>query len=129
MTSNLIRSSIERPNPPKISRLTGLAALRSLIHYSRQPLEFSTLTREKYGDGVCLTLGPVQIHLLNHPALIEAVLAKQNQRFIKDISYRALKGVFGDGLLLSEGDVWKRHRRLMQPGFEAIAWRIMPLRW
>jgi len=97
----------------------GLSIIGSLIEYSRKPLEFSTRCAHEYGDAVSLSLGPIHIYLFNHPSLIEEVLSRQNQNFIKDISYRVLKGVFGDGLLLSDGDLWKRHRRLMQSAFNS----------
>ena len=117
MTREMTRVDVDRPGSLPLPHLQGLTALRGLIHYSRQPLAFSALARDKYGDAVRLQLGPVDLYLFNHPSLIEAVLSQQNQHFVKDLSYRALRGAFGDGLLLSEGDLWRRHRRLMQPGF------------
>ena len=97
----------------------GLSTIGSIIEYSQKPLEFSTRCAHEYGDVVFLSLGPIRMYLFNHPSLIEEVLSKQNQNFIKDISYRVLKGVFGDGLLLSDGELWKRHRRLMQSAFNS----------
>ena len=105
-------SNHQQPPGPR-----GLSVIGSLLEYSRKPLEFSTKCAREYGDVVSLSLGSVRVYLFNHPSLIEEILSKQNQNFIKDISYRALRGVFGDGLLLSDGDLWKRHRRLMQPAF------------
>ncbi len=97
----------------------GLSLISSLLEFSRTPLEFSLKCAAKYGDMVSLGVGPVRTYLLNHPSLIEEVFSKDNQNCIKDISYRVLKGVFGDGLLLSNGDLWKRHRRLMQSAFSS----------
>lgn len=97
----------------------GILLLKSLVEYSRTPLEFSLKCAREYGDVVSLSVGPVRTYLLNHPSLIEEVLNKKNEYFIKDISYRILKGVFGDGLLLSDGELWQRHRRLMQSAFNS----------
>jgi cytochrome P450 len=37
--------------------------------------------------------------------------------WIKDRLSRRASDVFGDGLLLSEGDAWRRQRRMLNPGF------------
>ncbi|MDJ0632748.1 MAG: cytochrome P450 [Xenococcaceae cyanobacterium MO_188.B29] len=106
-------SSTQPPGP------RGLSLLSSLVEYTFTPIEFLLKSAREYGDVVSLSIGPIRTYLFNHPDLIDEVLNKQNQNCIKDISYRALKGVFGDGLLLSDGDFWKRHRRMIQPAFTA----------
>ncbi|MDJ0691420.1 MAG: cytochrome P450 [Xenococcaceae cyanobacterium MO_188.B32] len=89
------------------------------VYHTYTPLEFLLKSARKYGDCVSLSVGSIRIYLFNHPNLIEEVLNKQNQNCIKDISYRVLKEVFGDGLLLSDGEIWKHHRQLMQPAFSS----------
>ena len=101
----------------QVSRLRGLSLVRALLRFSRTPLEF-LLDAAEYGDIVDLSLGS-QVCLFNHPALIEEVLSKQNQNCIKDYSYRAMQDVLGNGLLLSHGNTWKYHRRLMQSAFNS----------
>lgn len=97
----------------------GLSLVKSLYEYSRTPLEFSLKCARQYGDIVSLSIGSIRNYLLNDPSLIEEVLSKQNQNFTKDISYRILKKTFGNGLLLSDGELWKRHRKLMQSAFSS----------
>ena len=110
---NRNKSNKQLPGP------RGLSLLGSLREYTFMPIEFLLKSAREYGDVVSLSIGPIRTCLFNHPDLIEEVLNKQNPNCIKDISYRVLKGVFGDGLLLSDGDLWKRHRRLIQPAFTA----------
>jgi cytochrome P450 len=55
--------------------------------------------------------------LLNHPDLVEEVLVAQNRRFIKHFALRRTRRTLGNGLLTSEGDFWRRQRRLAQPAF------------
>src|SRR5580693_3266810 len=49
--------------------------------------------------------------------LTEYVLVANHQSFSKSMDYRALSRVLGQGLLTSEGEFWKRQRRLVQPAF------------
>ena len=36
---------------------------------------------------------------------------------MKAFTYRPLRALIGNGLLTSEGENWRRHRRLIQPVF------------
>jgi cytochrome P450 len=45
------------------------------------------------------------------------VLAANQDNYVKAFTYRPLRVLIGDGLLTSEGAVWRRHRRLIQPLF------------
>ncbi len=57
--------------------------------------------------------------LLNDPALIEQVLVLQHQKFIKGVLLRlTAQRLLGQGLLTSEGELWRRQRRLAQPAFQ-----------
>jgi cytochrome P450 len=83
----------------------------------RDPLGFLRAMRDTHGDVVRVAIGPVRMALLSHPDLVEEVLVTQNRLFIKDRFLRVLRPVLGDGLLMSEGDFWRRQRRLAQPAF------------
>jgi cytochrome P450 len=55
---------------------------------------------------------------LNSPAAIEEMLIRQHDKFTKHRFYwRHVRGVFGQGLFLSEGAFWQRQRRLAAPAF------------
>lgn len=55
--------------------------------------------------------------IVNDAALIDEVLVGQSRRFIKDRTTRALAEITGEGLLVSDGEFWRRQRRLAQPAF------------
>jgi cytochrome P450 len=101
------------PPGPKGLPLLGLA-----LQVMRDPLETLRRLAREYGDIVCI---PVLNHhriLLNHPDFIEQVCVVQQAKFhkstlTKDVTERLL----GQGLLISEGDFWRRQRRLAQPAF------------
>jgi cytochrome P450 len=66
---------------------------------------------------VPVRLGPSPGLLIYHPDAIEEVLVVRNRDFIKSRGVRLLRALLGDGLFISEGDLWLRQRRLMQPAF------------
>ena len=55
--------------------------------------------------------------MVNDPELIEAICVTQNRQFHKDRFAQDLRRVLGTGLLTSDGDFWRRQRRLAQPAF------------
>ena len=91
----------------------------NLPEYVGGPLEFLINLRRQYGDIARLRFFNVPVFILNKPEHIEYVLVTNNRAFIKPIDFRFpfFKGIFGNGLLTSEGDFWLRQRRLAQPAF------------
>lgn len=107
----------QQPLHDEAYRISGLAALWELLTFARNPIDFATKSAQEYGDTAILSLGSIEIFLFHHPDLITEVLNTQYQSFIKDVSYRSLSKVLGNGLLLSDGELWRRHRQLMAPAF------------
>jgi cytochrome P450 len=58
-------------------------------------------------------------YFLYHPRDIEYVISTNAKNFIKSRNQRSplFQRLVGNGLLTSEGDAWKRQRRLAQPAF------------
>jgi cytochrome P450 len=74
------------------------------------------------GDVVRLTIGlpglRFDMYCLFHPDGVRAVLAGSREGYSKgNRFYRQVAEVFGWGLLTSEGELWQRQRRLIQPLF------------
>jgi cytochrome P450 len=61
--------------------------------------------------------GPYEYYLVNDPDVIRHVLVDGAKTYTKSRNYVGLKLVLGDGLLTSEGDFWRRQRKLAQPAF------------
>ncbi|MBO0849315.1 MAG: cytochrome P450 [Pseudonocardia sp.] len=84
----------------------------------RDPLACYADLRREYGDAVRVPFTRRRtFYLLSRPEHAEHVLVSHQDRYVKAFTYRALRTFFGDGLLTSEGDTWRRHRRLVQPVF------------
>lgn len=70
-----------------------------------------------FGDVVYFQFLHVPMILLVHPDDIESVLLTNPANFFKSRDYRALAKVLGNGLLTSEGEIWRAQRRMLQPAF------------
>ena len=55
--------------------------------------------------------------LISRPDLLEEVLVTQSHNFVHGMALVGNKRFLGDGLLTSEGELWRRQRYLMQPAF------------
>jgi cytochrome P450 len=91
-----------------------VSALGSL----REPLEAMTYMCRRYGRFARLPLPGRSLYLLSDPELIEQVLVSDHASYGKDVFMRRMGiDVLGNGLLTSEGELWRRQRRLIQPAF------------
>ncbi|MCF8465607.1 MAG: cytochrome P450 [Flavobacteriales bacterium] len=55
--------------------------------------------------------------LVTDPDMVKHIMVDNNRNYVKSYAYRVLKVLLGEGLLTSEGDFWRKQRRLLQPGF------------
>jgi cytochrome P450 len=82
------------------------------------PLAFGLDIARRYGDLAYYHLGPLHVYQVNHPDLARQILVEHAERFLKP---RLLKHAFrpfaGEGLLTSDGPLWKQQRKLIQPAF------------
>ncbi len=51
------------------------------------------------------------------PDYIKYVLQDNNKNYTKSRAYKIVSGLLGQGLLTSEGDFWRKQRRMAQPAF------------
>jgi cytochrome P450 len=97
--------------------LDGLPFLGVLLPLRRDALGFFTRTLRQHGDRVQLRVLGQKVLLLAHPADMEAVLVNDRESYGRSTEVRNLRPIFGDGLLASDGELWRRQRRLIQPKF------------
>src|SRR3954463_13706160 len=107
-----IALEVPAPRRPRGHWLTG-----HLRPFQRDRLGYLTRCARECGDVVDLRLGPMRVRLLKHPDLIEEVLVARSRHFIKHGPLRQARPSLGNGLLTSEGDFWRKQRKLSQPAF------------
>jgi cytochrome P450 len=102
----------QRPGP-KAHPITG-----HLAQFRADRLGFFTHCARTYGDVVPLRLVHRRMLLISRPDLIEEVLVTQARHFIKHFGLRMYQPILGDGLVTSEGALWRRQRKLSAPAFQ-----------
>ncbi len=111
-------NSIPVKHPPALPGPKGLPVLGTSIGMVRDSLALLRSVAREYGDIVRIPVITGTRILLNHPDYIQQVLVMQPHKFHKSkLSKEATERLLGQGLLISEGDFWRRQRRLAQPAF------------
>lgn len=95
----------------------ALPLLGSILDVRKDPLEMFERGRREHGDTVRYRFGPFDMVAIHRPQDIRTVLLERADDFHKSPSYEGLKLVIGEGLLTSEGEFWRRQRKLMTPAF------------
>jgi len=71
----------------------------------------------KYGNIFSLKLPFAKAVIASNPDYARYVLQDNSKNYKKSLAYDLLKALLGYGLLTSEGEFWKKQRKLAQPAF------------
>lgn len=109
-----------RPTPRSFVRrdLPLAQELRRLPEFVSNYAGDQLVHHRRHGDVFCRRVGTPSVHLC-HPQLIEHVLRTNVLNYVKGPDYDFLRPLIGEGIFVSEGDMWKRQRRLLAPEFRA----------
>lgn len=108
-------SAQARRVPPGPPRTATVGLLRKL---AKDRLGLMTSAAAQYGDAVRMVIGPKTLYFFNHPEHAKHVLTDNAANYHKGIGYVQARRALGDGLLTSEGDLWRKQRRTIQPVFQ-----------
>jgi cytochrome P450 len=104
--------------------IRALPARRSLgldiaLQVQRQgTLRFFESTWQRYGDLARLQIGRQVLFLVVHPDHVRHIAIEQRDLYGKHASYDAVRQLLlGNGLVASNGALWRRQRKLMAPFF------------
>ena len=95
----------------------GLPLLGSALPFRKDLVGFMLNAWRQYGDIVRLNIRGKTVHLVSHPEHIQHVLVARRDNYYKGYGYHDQKLLLGEGLITSEGELWERQHRLMQPHF------------
>lgn len=115
-----------------ISRSAGLKSAGKKIPSTRvdlkifqsDPVRVLYLMAKRFGPLVGLHLGQSFIYVVQHPDFARHVLQTRVANYRK--SYGPIAQVFGDSILITQGQKWQKLRKLSQPAFATARLRTMP---
>ena len=55
--------------------------------------------------------------VFNHPDDVRRILIANHRNYTKGVGFDRIKILLGNGIIVSEGEFWKRQRRMLQPTF------------
>jgi cytochrome P450 len=117
MTTKIERLVLDRPVrgvPPSPHGYPLVGALPRML--SNAP-RFCTKMMLEYNDLVRLDLGVGSVYLVTMPDHIHHVMVANHDNYWKGDVFDRTRFLFGNGLVVNEGESWRRQRRLMQPAF------------
>lgn len=103
------------PHPGSIE---GAPLVGHALAMARDPLKLLLELQRAHGDVAPFRLGRLRVHLVSHPDLIDQVLRKKAKHYSRMTPvYQAMAEFAGQGILTTEGEHWRKHRRVVQPAF------------
>lgn len=103
-----------RPLPPGPHGLPWVGSLGSMI---ARPVEFFRSMTLDHGALSHAQVAGQSLYFVNEPSLLEELLFEKQKDLIKNQLTRDLHPLVGQGLLTSEGELWKRQRKLASQPF------------
>ena len=92
------------------------------IELGADPLAYIVRAQREHGDVVGLSLAGERCVLVGDPDVAADVLVHRAPLFVKEgTAFFPGSSLAGEGLLVSDGDVWARQRRLTNPAFRRAA--------
>ena len=107
--------------PKAVPQVKGGFLFGNLREFKANSFQALCNWHRDYGDLVGFKLARQQMYLISHPKLVDQTLIKQYDVFVKMYDPKKPKGlaiILGQGLVTSQGDLWRTQRRLMQPVFQ-----------
>lgn len=107
----------DRPTAAPAPGPQGRRLYGTLARFRRDPLGVLADLPRSFGGVVRLQVGPYRLHEVTDPDAVRQVLQGNARNFVRGRLYRTFRPFFGRGMLTTDGDEWRRGRRIGQPFF------------
>jgi len=108
------KSNLRRNSDPK--RLSGFTLLKNLGDIKKNFVLAYYELFQNYGN-VLYFSWPIKSYLFFHPNDVKHILKDNFKNYKKSETYKELYPLIGKGLVTSEGNFWRRNRRVVAPEF------------
>jgi cytochrome P450 len=106
--------------PGPAPRASGIGSIGYYYRFWRDSIGFVQERFDRFGDVYCAPSGGVPLFVLRHPEHYWEVLVRDGAKYGKThTAYDLLSRFLGHGLLTTDGDTWRRQRRMVQPAFSS----------
>jgi cytochrome P450 len=116
----MTKSLKELPHPSTLNLFLG-----NLTQLRKERIHFFVRQKKEMGDIYQIKVPTRRVVVLTDPEWIKYVLVDNNKNYTKSFAYDSIRLFLGNGLLTSEGEFWKRQRRLAQPAFHKEKLNLM----
>lgn len=110
--------STSDPLPATLRSLSWLEEVRYFPLNARNYAETAVLMHRAFGEAMRVRLPDRATHLF-HPKMVDHVLRTRLDNYPKSRDYEILRPILGDGIFVTEGEVWARQKKLLAPEFRA----------
>ncbi len=108
-------SSNAASREPEVLKRSNL--LGNTFQVLKDPVDFLGKLTKNYGPVVTANFLGKKYFVLQHPEYIKHVLLQNHKAYCKPGATKLLRLFLGEGLSTSNGELWLRQRRIMQPAF------------
>ena len=109
-------TAVRHPPGPK-----GLPVIGCLLPFLKNPMEAITAVAREYGGMARVPIRGKYLYVCSDPEMLKEMLITHRAKYMKNIRYRHIQALVGQGLLLSEAAEWRRQRVITQPAFKPDA--------
>lgn len=89
----------------------------SMLDFQRDQLAFILDVARQHGEVAKYRIANLTFYQVNHPEGVKRVLQDNYHNYVKGDLFEKFSPLIGHGLFVSDGPLWLRQRRLMQPAF------------